>query len=163
MREIKIRVQDEYALVSDDFAGVQGAGNVTMAVIEFDEGWKGYQKSALWLSSLGKSLTRVRLTEENRVAGKDETYRVLVPYEALQEAGECTLMIEGGGENAVARSVQVPLRVEPAFDTGDAQDPQRLTPSEADQLSAVIEGLGAEIDEINARGIIIGATLTREE
>jgi len=141
MREIKIKVQDEFALASDNFAGVQGAGNASAVVIEFDESWKSYRKEAFWISALGTSSARVLLGAHNQVAEKSDAYRVLVPFEALCQCGSCTLIIEGFGEASRARSVSLPFYVASAPDTEGADTPKSVTPPEREQLRREMQEL----------------------
>lgn len=121
-------------------AGVQGSGNVDKIVVRFDESWAGYAKSACWWDAHGIRAGEPRLLTADLLvdAAEGKSYILLTPPEALRWPGQCTLVIDGWRDGALARTVRQEFQVVPAPASAKGSD---VTPSQAQQLQSEIEAM----------------------
>ena len=141
MREITLTVRGDSVQASRYRAGVRGEANATDLVLAFDEGWDGYTKTVTFWDALERNPVKVVLTADLLIdPGKgNRTYRTKIPGEAMTEAGECLLIVDGYKDNERPRSVPVRLTVDDAPMAVDAGDPADPTPTQAEQLQGQID------------------------
>ena len=141
MREITVRLENEYLQKNGKTAGVQGSGNVNSLLVTFGEEWDGFAKTAVWWDARGQNPVKqilgadaiVDITEDPR------TYRIFIPPEPLAFAGTCRMVIDGYQDGKRARSVVCELDVLEAPVYENAEDPTDPTPSQAEQLQQQID------------------------
>lgn len=141
MREIFLNITNEYIKQSDRFAGVQGAANATALILSFDESWDGFAKHLTWFNAEGQNPVYLLLTVDKASDQSFRKYRVLIPKEALELGGNCTLVIEGYKDSAVAKSITAEFEVAPSPDTSEALSGQEPSPTLAQQLQEEIEDI----------------------
>lgn len=141
-RLIEVKINGSYVTKDNQYAGVQGEGNVTQLRIEFDAGWDGYAKTIVFRNALGTPTTPIVLTTSTLedITVSTRVYRVFIPYGALDEAGDCTFIIDGYRDGTRQRSVYDTLTVKDA--------PYTPIPSPTDPTPTQAEQLQSEIDEI---------------
>lgn len=148
MRTIHVTVTGDAVTRDSAVAGVQGSGNVDKLVVSFDPAWDGYAKSAAWWDAHGKEAGEPKLLTADLLVdypADTRTYVLLVPPEALRCSGECTLVIDGWRDGALARTVRQTFQVAYAPPSAKGSD---LPPSKAQDLQAQIDGL---LDDIAQR------------
>lgn len=141
MREIFLNITNEYIKQSSRFGGVQGAGNVTALILNFDESWDGFAKTLTWFNAEGRDPVHQVLTLDKALDQSYRIYRVNIPKEPLALWGACNLGIEGYKDSAIAKSITVEFEVEPCLDTAEAVESQDPSPTIAQQLQEEIEGI----------------------
>lgn len=141
MREITLTVRGDSVQASRYRAGVRGEANATDLVLAFDEGWDGYTKTVTFWDALERNPVKVLLTADLLIdpGEGNRTYRTKIPGEAMTEAGECLLIVDGYKDNERPRSVPVRLTVDDAPMAVDAGDPADPTPTQAEQLQGQID------------------------
>lgn len=141
MRTFHMAVTGDSVTLDSSVAGVQGSGNVDKIVVSFDPAWDGYAKSCAWWDAHGKQVGEPRMLTADMLvdlARDTRRYILVVPPEALREAGRCALVIDGWLDGALARTVTQEFQVIPA--PASAQG-TAVTPTQAQQLQTEIESL----------------------
>lgn len=148
-RLIEIKVNGSHLTKDNLYAGVQGESNVTALRIEFDESWDGYAKTVVFWNARGENPVKRTLTADllEDITQSSRIYLCMVPGEPLEEAGECTIVIDGYAEGKRPRSVPAKLKVRPAPDSDRAGEPVDPTPTQAEQLQAQIDNLLGDMQE----------------
>ncbi|MBQ7976338.1 MAG: hypothetical protein IJ300_11690, partial [Clostridia bacterium] len=75
-------------------------------------------------------------------------YVTPIPGEAMTEAGTCTFSVRGYKDGVLKCSVDGELIVMPSMRTSDVNEPADVTPTQAEQLQAEIEGILPDITAI---------------
>lgn len=141
MRTFHMAVTGDSVTLDSSVAGVQGSGNVDKIVVSFDPAWDGYAKSCAWWDAHGKQVGEPRMLTADMLvdlARDTRRYILVVPPEALREAGRCALVIDGWLDGTLARTVTQEFQVIPA--PASAQG-TAVTPTQAQQLQSEIESL----------------------
>ena len=149
-RRIEVKVDGSHITKDSGTAGVQHEANSTLLRIKFDESWDGMAKSVTWWNANGlnpvvRVLTADMLEDINT---NTRIYLCPIPGEPLEEAGMCTLVIDGFLDGKRQRSVSDQLKVMPApyaEYAGSAADP---TPTQAEQLQAQIDTILGDIQNV---------------
>ena len=153
MRTINIAVKGEIIKKDSKNAGVRGDANATELRFTFGEEWSGYSKRINWVDAMGENPVAVILynSVEDLVNGTDPmTYTTYIPAEAMRAEGWCSFTVEGykaETPEAIAFSATEYLWV---ADTDRDYIPEDVTPSQAQQLQAMIEGITEETAAIVA-------------
>ena len=148
-RLIEVKVNGSLLTKDNLYAGVQGEANVTALRIEFDESWDGYAKTVVFWNARGENPVKRTLTADllEDITASSRIYLCTIPGEPLEEAGECTVMIDGYAEGKRPRSVPAKLKVKPAPDSDNPSEPADPTPTQAEQLQAQIDNLLGDMQE----------------
>ena len=148
-RLIDIKINGSHLSKDNLYAGVQGENNATAMRIEFDESWDGYAKTVVFWNARGENPVKRTLTADllEDITQSSRIYICMIPGEPLEEAGECTIIIDGYAEGKRPRSVPARLKVRPAPDSDRAGEPVDPTPTQAEQLQRQIDGLMGNIQE----------------
>lgn len=146
-RIIEVKINGNYVSKDNKNAGTQGEYNITSMRIEFDPGWDGYAKTITWWNAYGENPVKITLGPQwlEDQHGNLRIYLIKIPGEALEEAGECSFVIDGYIDGVRQRSVEDYLTVKPAKsaeNAGQAADP---TPSVAEELQEQIEAILADV------------------
>ena len=149
-RVIEVKVNGSHLKKDHNLAGVQGEANATYLRIEFDEGWDGYAKTVVWLDARGEKSVGRMLTADmlEDITQSARIYLAPVPGEVMTEWGEILFAIDGYINGKRQRSVYGKLNVKPGDEFAVLED---VTPSQAEQLQAQIDGL---MGDIQAQAII---------
>lgn len=147
MRQLRIKIVGDRVYASRGKAGIQGESGATQVFLDFDESWDGYAKTITWWNAkLENPVQRILTTDLlEHAAVNPRVYVTVVPGEALTEAGECTMLLEGAAEGIVVRSAAETFDVEAAPSTEGAADPEDPTPTQAAQLQLQIEAILEDI------------------
>ena len=147
-RRIEVKVDGSHLTKDSGTAGVQHEANSTLLRIKFDESWDGMAKSVTWWNANGLNpVVRVLTADMLEDINNTRIYLCPIPGEPLEEAGMCTLVIDGFLDGKRQRSVSDQLKVTPApyaAYAGTAADP---TPTQAEQLQVQIESFVGDIQK----------------
>lgn len=145
-RVIEVKINGNHLSKDNNLAGVQGEANATYLRIEFDEGWDGYAKTIVWLDARGEKSVGRMLTADmlEDITESTRIYLAPIPGEAMTEWGEILFAIDGYINGKRQRSVYGKLNVKPGDAFATLED---VTPSQAEQLQAQIDGLMENIQE----------------
>ena len=161
-RIINVKVGGNHISKDGRLAGVKGEGNVTNLRIEFDKGWDGFAKEVTFWNAYGTNPTKIVLTTD--LEEKERVYLVLIPPEAMTEAGMATFVIDGVLGNKIQRSISDKLEVKDSPIASDAQNSVDPTPSELKQMQTQLEGIISDIrDAVDAKEAIQNMSVSSEE
>ncbi len=95
-RVINIIVDGSHITKDSRRAGVRGEGNATTMKFTFGGSWEGYAKSVIFLNAKGEKPTEVVLSDPiDDDKTNNNTAECKVPFEALEEEGECSFVVRG--------------------------------------------------------------------
>lgn len=143
-RLINAYIQGSYLRLDGKMAGVQGESRMKTLRLHLSPEWLELTKKVLFMDAKGQNPVSVLLSSEveSYVNGTELVFDVLIPGDALAEAGECTFIVSGTGEDRQGYSVQGHLKVLPNdfydVEPGNASTP---TPSEMEQLQGYMDDI----------------------
>ena len=152
-RTINISVNKEIIKKDSKNAGVKGDANATQLNIIFSEEWSEYSKRIVWLNAMGENAVADILYNDvaDLVSGRDPlNFVTCVPAEAMSAEGWCSFTVEGYKEaepTAIALTATEYLWV---ADSDRHYKPEDVTPTQAQQLHSMIEGITEETAAIVA-------------
>ena len=143
-RLINAYIQGSYLRLDGKTAGVQGESRMKTLRLHLSPEWLELTKKVLFMDAKGQNPVSVLLSSEveSYVNGTELVFDVLIPGEALAEAGECAFIVSGTGEDRQGYSVQGHLKVLPNdfydVEPGNASTP---TPTEMEQLQGYMDDI----------------------
>ena len=152
-RTINISVNKEIIKKDSKNAGVKGDANATQLNIIFSEEWSEYSKRIVWLNAMGENAVADILYNDvaDLVSGRDPlNFVTYIPAEAMSAEGWCSFTVEGYKEaepTAIALTATEYLWV---ADSDRHYKPEDVTPTQAQQLHSMIEGITEETAAIVA-------------
>ncbi|MBQ6698319.1 MAG: hypothetical protein IJN09_04695, partial [Oscillospiraceae bacterium] len=147
---INIKINGNTLTKDYSTAGVAGDANNMKLRIEFAENWDGFAKTIRFWNANGEDavdiILGVNLLED--ILTSSRVYITPIPGEAMTEAGTCTFSVRGYKDGVLKCSVDGELNVMPSMRTSDVNEPADVTPTQAEQLQAEIEGILPDITAI---------------
>lgn len=155
-RVINIKVNGSRVTKDSRHAGVRGDGNATTMKFTFGKSWEGYAKSVIFLNAKGQNPTEICLYPPiDPDAGNNNTAECKIPFEALEEEGECSFVVRGiltetdeEGNVRITKEQRTEtetLMVLPCEQIENPQNAKKPTADVVDQLkSEVQEAIDAE-------------------
>lgn len=153
MRTIPITVNDEYIKGAGAVVGAAGSHSDVILDITFGDAWDGLSKSIVWRNSKHNNPIRTLLSAEHLVEGTTNEYRVPIPAEPKEFAGEMTMTIKGvsvsGTEetSAILTAYGEFVVMESLWDE-DAAPSGDIPATMAEQVQAVMDELASQVSTI---------------
>ena len=148
MQIINVGVSGEFVSKDSKNAGVQGDSNVTSLHIVFGPEWETYSKRIIWHNAVGEYATSILLYDSvaDRVSGANPlVFDSVIPSEALTEPGWCSFFIEGYSEGEPDSAIKTQTEHLEVDVNDDHYTPAEPTPSQAQQLQMMIEGIMVDV------------------
>lgn len=156
-RVIPIQVTDEYVRGAGAAVGAAGSHDDVLLRMEFGPMWAGTARSIVWLDANGENPTITALTTAMLADGETEIYLVPIPAEPKAVAGEMTMTVKGvtvSGSKETTATLTAAARfrvLESSWDP-DAEESADITPTQAQQFQAEIEGIKSGVAAAKAAG-----------
>lgn len=141
-----ININGQFVSKSAKNAFPTGSSNTAELQFVFDDSWLGYAKRVLWRDAKGENPTSVLLVPD--VTQSNSVYNSIVPAAVMSVPGWCSFTVEGYFESNPAKIMK---SVTDALFVAYAQTSQgiaEITPSEAMQLQAELEGIMPKVETL---------------
>ena len=156
-RVIPLQVADEYVQGDGVPVGAAGSHDDVALRLAFGPMWAGTARSIVWYDANGENPTITALTTDMLAEGESEIYLVPIPAEPKAMAGEMTMTVKGvtvSGSKETTATLTAAARfrvLESSWDP-DAEESADITPTQAQQFQAEIEGIKSGIAAAMASG-----------
>lgn len=168
--DVNVIIDGIAVVSSSDIAGVQGSGKGSNLKLHFAESWKDLTKRIIFTNARGLNPVVIilginDLLEEDN--GQLRNYGISVPKEALEFNGSILWIVEGTtADGVIYYTAREEMKVLSGMSKlfADAVASQDLTPSQAAQIQAQIDGIYIKsISEITRNNDIVTVTYTNGE
>lgn len=150
MRIIECGVKSEFITGDEIVIGAAGSHDDVYIELTFSKEWENTTKTISWTNAMGEDPIMLTIGTQHIVDLWERRYKVAIPYEAKEYAGEVKMSIKGvivrdGIEEVAVTTNEATFTVLESNWDDDMQHAQDITPTNAEIFQAQLDSMAEDI------------------